>query len=181
MTIRIRRSLKGCLLLVLLFGMIGANGKCDLAMRIWADLQQQIDSQQQQIDQLTGAVCGLSVLTGNPTHPEFCEVVVTETCECEERLDVCACDPGPNFELESCERGSFPHPDSGEGPPPKCGIVDGCRGTFTRIASGDVGSIEVEPTCEPVDPGGSGGCPLSCECGCDFSAVPIVCNDCGEL
>ena len=42
MTIRIRPSLKGCLLLVLLFGMIGANGKCDMAMQIWADLQQQI-------------------------------------------------------------------------------------------------------------------------------------------
>ncbi len=79
MTLRIRRSLRGCLLLVLLFGMIGANGKCDLAMRIWADLQQQIDdnreqidSQQQQIDQLTETVCGLSVLTGSPTHPVFC-------------------------------------------------------------------------------------------------------------
>ncbi len=75
MTIRIRRSLKGCLLLALFVGLIGAQGDggChQMAMRIWAGLQQQIDDQQEQIDQLTGAVCELSVLTGNPTHPEFC-------------------------------------------------------------------------------------------------------------
>ena len=79
MTLRIRRSLRGCLRLVLLFGIMGANGKCDLAMEIWAGLQEQIDdnreqidSQQQQIDQLTETVCGLSVLTGSPTHPVFC-------------------------------------------------------------------------------------------------------------
>ena len=75
MTLRIRRSLRGCLLLVLLLGIMGANGKCDLAMQIWAGLQEQIDdnreqidSQQQQIDQLTGALCELSVLTA----PEIC-------------------------------------------------------------------------------------------------------------
>ena len=72
MTIRIRRSLKGCLLLALFVGLIGAQGDggCrQMAMRIWADLQQQIDDQQEQIDQLTGAVCELSVLTSNPTPP----------------------------------------------------------------------------------------------------------------
>ncbi len=82
MTIRIRRSLKGFLLLALFVGLIGAQGDggChQMAMRIWAGLQQQIDdnqeqidSQQQQIDQLTGAVCELSMLTGNPIHPELC-------------------------------------------------------------------------------------------------------------
>ena len=82
MTIRIRRSLKGCLLLALFVGLIGAqgNGGCrQMAMKIWADLQQQIDdnqeqtdSQQQQIDQLTGAVCELFELTGDPTHSELC-------------------------------------------------------------------------------------------------------------
>ncbi len=71
MTIRIRRSLRGCLLLVLLLGIMGA-GNCDLAMQIWAGLQEQIDSQQQQIDQLTEAVCGLPVLTDSPTLPLFC-------------------------------------------------------------------------------------------------------------
>ncbi len=185
MTIRIRRSLKGCFLLVLLFGMIGANGKCDLAMRIWADLQQQIDdnqeqidSQQQQIDQLTGAVCELSVLTGNPTHPEFCEVVVTEICDFNESV-ACVCYPGDDFELESCEpvelqsceSASFPHPDFGVDPPPKCDTVNGCRGTFTRTAAGDVGSIEVDPNCAGGD--GCSGCsrpcppPDECPCGCD--------------
>jgi hypothetical protein len=164
MTMRIRPSLKGCILLVLLFGVIGANGKCDLAMRIWAELQQQIDdmqgqidSQRQQIDHLTGAVCGLSAQSGNPTHPDLCEVVITETCGCGEVSgDV-----------------SFPHPDSGEVPPPKCGTVAGCRGTFTRIASGDVGSIEVEPNC---DSGPSGG--DDCECGFHLCGSSVCCNDC---
>ncbi len=39
------------------------------------------NDQQEQIDQLTVAVCGLSVLTGNPAPPELCEVVVTEICD----------------------------------------------------------------------------------------------------
>ena len=81
------------------------------ALFVEADqLAAESDDQQEQIDQLTGAVCELSVLTGNPTHPEFCEVVVTKTCDCEERSE-CACDPGPYFELESCESGYFPSPD----------------------------------------------------------------------
>ncbi len=102
MTKRIRRVRKICLLLVLLFGMAGANGKCDrdLAMRIWADLQQQIDdnreqigSQQQQIDQLTEAVCELSVLTDSPTLPLFCA----------------------------------PDQDDDDGPPPSGGCTDPCE------------------------------------------------------
>jgi hypothetical protein len=135
-------------------------------------MQGQIDSQRQQIDHR--AVCGLSAQSGNPTHPDLCEVVITETCGCGEVSgDVCACDPGPYFELESCELGSFPHPDSGEVPPPKCGTVAGCRGTFTRIASGDVGSIEVEPNC---DSGPSGG--DDCECGFHLCGPSVCCNDC---
>jgi hypothetical protein len=124
------------------------------------------DDQQEQIDQLTGTLCGLSVLTGNPAPPELCETVVTAVCECEEQVE-CRCDPGPFFEQESCESGSFPHPQFGEVPPPKCGIVDGCRGTFTRIAAGDVGSIEVDPNCKPKDGGCSGGCgcPADCDSG----------------
>ncbi len=115
------------------------------------------DDQQAQINQLRRAVCGLSTVAGSLTHPEFCEVVVT-TCfrECDEVVE-CACDPWLNFELESCESVSFPHPDFGEVPPPKCGTVSGCRGTFTRIAAGDVGSIEVDPNCEPEAPLPSGG------------------------
>jgi len=166
--------------------MIGADGKCDLAMRIWADLQQQIDdgqeqidSQQQQIDQLTGAVCGLSVLTGNPTHPEFCEVVVPATCGCDEVLGgECACDPGRYFQLESCEPGSFPHPDSGEVPPPQCQTVKGCRGTFTRIASGDAGSVEVVSDCVPER---SGERCSECKCDCHPCGSSWCCNDCDEL
>ncbi|MBW2579016.1 MAG: hypothetical protein JRE38_13280 [Deltaproteobacteria bacterium] len=103
------------------------------------------NDQQEQIDQLKRAVCGLSTVAGGPTHPEFCEVVVT-TCECFQTAD-CACDPGPDFELESCESASFPHPSLGKIPPPKCGTVAGCQGTFTRTAAGDVGDIEVNPHC----------------------------------
>ncbi len=129
------------------------------------------NDQQEQIDQLTVAVCELSALTDNPAHPELCEVVVTEICEFEESVE-CVCDPGDYFELESCEPvelvscypGSFPHPDFGVDPPPKCDTVNGCRGTFTRIAAGDVGSIEVDPNCEGGG-GCSGGCSCPSECG----------------
>ncbi len=132
------------------------------------------DDQQEQIDQLTGTVCGLSVLTGNPVPPEFCEVVVTAVCECNEERIECACDPGAFFELESCESGSFPHPDFGESPPPKCGTVAGCQGTFTRIAAGDPESIAVDPNCEPEGGGGSGGRDCDrCPCGC---STPGICD-----
>jgi len=136
------------------------------------------DDQQEQIDQLTATVCGLSVLTGNPAPPELCEVVVTTVCECEERVE-CACDPGPYFELESCESGSFPHPQFGEVPPPKCGIVKGCQGTFTRIAAGDVGGIEVDLTCVPEDPGCSGcsRCPPGCQVCLPGCSSPSCCLD----
>ena len=134
------------------------------ALFVEADqLAAESDDQQAQIDQLTGTVCGLSVLTGNPAPPELCEVVVTEVCDFDESV-VCVCDPGTGFELESCESvelqscesASFPHPDFGVVPPPKCDTVNGCRGTFTRIAAGDVGSIEVDPNCEPGGGGPSG-------------------------
>ncbi len=137
------------------------------------------DDQQEQIDQLTGTVCGLSVLTGNPAPPELCGVVVTAICECDERVR-CACDSGPYFDLESCESGSFPHPDFGESPPPKCGTVAGCQGTFTRIAAGDLGSIEVDPNCSSN--GSSGGCPAECgQTGCFQCGSSRCCNDCGPL
>ncbi len=137
------------------------------------------DSQQEQIDQLTGTLCGLSVLTDNPTPPEFCEGIVTTTCACEWDVTECECDPGDFFELESCESGSFPHPDFGEQPPPKCGIVDGCRGTFTRIAAGDEASVEVEAECEGGDVcSGCDPCP-ECDCGCDEEGICI--NDCCGL
>jgi hypothetical protein len=126
------------------------------------------NDQQEQIDQLTGTVCGLSVLTGNPAPPELCETAVTAICACEQTVD-CACDPGLYFEQESCESADFPHPNVGENPPPKCGIVKGCRGTFTRIAAGDVGSIEVDPNCA-----GDGPCPGCIECpdGCPDGCLP---------
>ena len=158
---RNRRRLSGWIVLAVIalsVGMIGAGERLP-PKGPWALLYTQIhalfvevdqlaaesEGQQEQIDQLTGTICGLSVLTGNPAPPEFCETVVTAVCECDERIE-CACDPGPYFELETCESGSFPHPDFGEVPPPRCGMVNGCRGTFTRIASGDVGGIEVDPT-----------------------------------
>ncbi len=119
------------------------------------------DDQQEQIDQLTGTVCGLSVLTGNPAPPELCETVVTAFCACERDVIECHCDPGPFFELESCESGRFPSPDPmpepGEGPPPRCTLFDGCQGTFTRIAAGDEASVDVEAVC-------SGGCPDCARC-----------------
>ena len=133
------------------------------------------DDQQEQIDQLTGTVCGLSVLTGNPAPPELCEVVATAICECEQKVE-CVCDPGgSHLELESCESAFFPHPEFGEVPPPKCEIVDGCRGTFTRIASGDVGSIEVDPNCESEDPEPPPppSCNPLCPCGC---SRPGICD-----
>jgi len=133
------------------------------------ELEAESDEQQAQINQLRRAVCGLSTVAGSLTHPEFCEVVVT-TCECDEEVE-CACDPGDYFDLESCESASFPHPDFGEVPPPKCATVDGCRGTFTRIAPGDVGSIEVDPNCKPKDGGCSGGCGCPAECG-PWGCVP---------
>jgi hypothetical protein len=124
------------------------------------------DDQQEQIDQLTATVCGLSVATGNPASPELCEVVVTEICEFDESVE-CVCYPGDHFELVSCEPGCFPHPDFGEDPPPKCDTVNGCRGTFTRTEAGDVGTIEVDPNCKPGGDGVSGGkpCPDGCLCG----------------
>ena len=129
------------------------------ALFIEADqLAAKSDDQQEQIDQLTGTLCGLSVLTGNPAPPELCETVVTAICGCEEEV-ACACDSGPYFEQESCESESFPHPAHGEDPPPKCGTVKGCRGTFTRIAAGDVGSIEVDPSC---------------------ASTGVPCSDCGD-
>ena len=164
------------LLVMLSVGMIGAGERLlpegPLAL-LYAQIQAlfaesgelaaENDDQQAQINQLKRAVCGLSTVAGGPTHPEFCEVVVT-TCECEEVVE-CACDPGPNFELEICESGSFPHPQLGEVPPPKCGTVAGCQGTFTRIAAGDVGSIEVDPNCEPPDgPPIPKPCPDGCLC-----------------
>ncbi len=145
------------------------------ALFVEADqLAAESDSQQDQIDQLTVAVCGLSVLTDNPTPPEFCEGVVTTTCGCEWDVKDCHCDPGRFFELESCESGSFPHPQFGEVPPPRCAIVDGCQGTFTRIASGDVGSIEVDPNCQIDRCSGGCGCPAECAWGCP--AGSSVCN-----
>lgn len=127
------------------------------------------DDQQEQIDQLTGTLCGLSVLTGNPAPQELCETVVTDLCGCTLELIECGCDPGPYFELESCESGYFPSPDPtpepGEGPPPKCPLFEGCRGTFTRTAAGDEASVKVEAKCE----GGCSGCfpcPPECSWGC---------------
>ena len=101
MTIRIRRSLRGCLLLALFVGLIGAQGDggChQMAMRIWAGLQQQIDDQQEQIDQLTGAVCELSVLTGNPIHPEICAPEQIDGDDNEDSGDPCP----------ECPLGCFP-------------------------------------------------------------------------
>ena len=139
------------------------------------------NDQQEQIEQLTVAVCELSVLTGNPAPPELCEVVVTEICDFDESV-VCVCDPGDYFELESCESlqlnscesASFPHPDFGVDPPPKCDTVNGCRGTFTRIAPGDVGSIVVNPNCDGG--GGCSGC-TGCPAGCPTFCLPGT-NDC---
>ena len=136
------------------------------------ELEAESDDQQAQINQLRRAVCGLSTVAGSPTHPEFCEVVVT-TCACQQTVD-CACDPGPYFELESCESASFPHPDFGEDPPPKCGTVAGCQGTFTRIAAGDPESIEVDPNCKGDESGGK-PCPDGCLCGCIGSICILRC------
>jgi len=135
------------------------------ALFVEADqLAAESDDQQDQIDQLTVAVCGLSVLTDNPTPPEFCEGVVTAVCGCEVEVIDCLCEPGPNFVLESCEwPESFPHPDFGEDLPPKCGTVEGCRGTFTRIAEGDAGDIKVDATCkQETPPSGTSRCPPGC-------------------
>jgi hypothetical protein len=182
------RRLSGWIVLVVIalaVGMIGASERLPpkgplafLYAQIHAlfveadDLAAESDNQQEQIDQLTSTLCGLSVLTDNPTPPEFCEGIVTAVCGCEQDLIDCLCEPGDFFELESCESGSFPHPDFGEQPPPKCWVVEGCRGTFTRIAAGDAANIEVEAECEGTNPGGSGGdrCP-ECDHGCDEEGV----------
>jgi hypothetical protein len=141
------------------------------------------DDQQEQIDQLTGTVCGLSALTGNPAPPELCEVVVTAVCASIYDLAFeCSCDPGPFFELESCESaGDFPSPcltpDPGEAPP-KCDWLEGCRGTFTRIAAGDETSIEVEARCGNECSGpGCGGCPSECQGHCVDCDSGLCCQD----
>ena len=187
---RTRTFFFGIFLLVMLsVGMIGAGERlppegplAQLYAQIHAlfnetgELEAESDEQQTQINQLRRAVCGLSTVAGSLTHPEFCEVVVT-TCfrECDKVVE-CACDPGLNFELESCESVSFPHPDFGESPPPKCGTVSGCRGTFTRIAAGDVENIEVNPNCEAEGPPPSGTPPCNplCPCGCNSSGNCIT-------
>jgi hypothetical protein len=127
------------------------------------------NDQQEQIDQLTGTLCGLSVLTGNPAPPELCEVVVTEICRCQLEVADCDCDPGPFFDLESCESGYFPSPyptpePGGGDPPPKCTLFKGCRGTFTRTAAGDEASAKVEAECSGGNPGDD--CPAECAWGC---------------
>jgi hypothetical protein len=132
------------------------------------------NDQQEQIDQLTGTLCGLSVLTGNPAPPELCEVVVTEICRCQLEVADCDCDPGPFFDLESCESGYFPSPyptpEPGGGPPPKCTLFEGCRGTFTRIAAGDEASVKVEAECSGGNSGG--GCLFGpCDYGCNVEGV----------
>ena len=144
------------------------------ALFVQADqLAAKSDDQQEQIDQLTGTVCGLSVLTGNPAPPELCEVVITAVCTCDQDVRDCRCDSGPFFELESCESGFFPSPDPtpehGEGPPAKCTLFEGCRGTFTRIAAGDEANVEVEAECG----GDCSGCACPAECG------PWGCYPCG--
>jgi hypothetical protein len=143
------------------------------------------DDQHARIDQLTSTVCELSALTGNSAPPELCEVVVTEACDFDESV-VCVCDPGDYFELESCEPvdlvscypSSFPNPDSDVVPPPKCDTVKGCRGTFTRTAAGDVGSIEVDPNCKSGGGGPSGNtcspdCPTYCLPGTGICVPPF--------
>ena len=145
------------------------------------------NDQQEQIDQLTVAVCELSALTDNPPHPELCEVVVTEVCGFEQSAR-CDCYPGDYFELESCEpfetviceSASIPQPDFGEDTPPKCDTVNACRGTFTRIAAGDVGSIVVDPNCTGGGcPPGGRPCPDGCQCvctGCNCLPIPGSCS-----
>ena len=143
------------------------------------------NDQQEQIDQLTVAVCELSALTDNPPHPELCEVVVTEICEVGESVE-CACDPGDHFKEESCESfatvicesASIPHPDFGEDTPPKCDTVNACRGTFTRTAAGDVGSIEVDPNCAGGRrcPGCTPPCPDGCLCLPNGQVIPFSCS-----
>jgi hypothetical protein len=45
-----------------------------------------------------------------------------------------------------------------------------------------VGSIEVDPNCEPDDGGGSGGCPAECgQLGCFPCGSSTCCNDDGEI
>ncbi len=195
------RRLSGWIVVVVIalsFGMIGAGERVPpegpLAL-LYAQihalfvetglLAAESNDQQEQIDQLAVAMCELSVLTGNPAPPELCEVVATTICGCEEQVE-CVCDPGPYFELESCESvelvscesASFPHPDFGVVPPPKCDTVNGCRGTFTRIAAGDAGSIEVEAECSGGSSGRDPPCP-ECECGCDAEGICII--DCCGL
>ena len=48
MTKILRHPAKVGLLLALLIGLLG-TGRCEMAMQIWADLQEQLDSQQEQI------------------------------------------------------------------------------------------------------------------------------------
>ena len=156
-----RSSVRVIVLFGLCMGLIGAGGEFQCARGVVAFLQSEIAAlasatadQQEQIDQLTGALCGLSVQTGNPAPAELCELVVTVACESSKDVSSCECDPGALFVLESCETDySLPCVAEPGGPP--CRPLEGCRATFTRIAAGDDTSVEVLANC-------SGGCP---DCG----------------
>ena len=58
MTKILRNPAKAGLLLALLLGLLG-NGRCQMAMEIWEDLQAQLDSQQEQLDAQQDQICAL--------------------------------------------------------------------------------------------------------------------------
>jgi hypothetical protein len=162
-----RSSVRLIVLIGLCAGMIGAGGEFKCASEgvalfrlAIAELASATADQQEQIDQLTAAVCGLSEQTGYPAPAGLCELVVTAVCESGETAFRCQCDPGLAFVVESCDEAEFPCVTEPGYPP--CRPIEGCRATLTRVAAGDASDVEVFAEC-------GGGCP---DCGPDPGPQP---------
>jgi len=96
MTKILRNPAKAGLLLALLIGLLG-NGQCQMAVEIWADLQAQLDSHQEQLDSQQDQICTLYGDSDLPRPPECIDPRrCPEPCECDPCAPECGgCPCGP--------------------------------------------------------------------------------------